>query len=64
MKVKKYTGVYHVLNRIDSPLDFHENVEESIVQIQNAGYLVEIQYQQSDKGISALVLAYKMEEEK
>lgn len=35
---------------------FYNNVRDNIMKMQNSGLVVEVQYQQSDTGFSALIL--------
>lgn len=59
--MKKYEAVSHILipnDRLEE-YPFHEAVSKRIDEYQNNGLEVEVQYQHSLNGVSALILGYR-----
>ena len=61
--MKIIDGIVHVVRTMDRVDDFYLSVETRIEELQKVGLEVEVQYQQSDYVIPALILGRKEKRE-
>lgn len=60
--MKEYGMIAHIMTPNAEIRLFQPAVEKAIVDIQKQGFRVEVQYQQTSLGCSALVLGHKRKE--